>query len=139
MRDENFTATVEQIIDEDPRFSGEAYAFISDAVLYTSQKLQADDSSKKKHITGKELLDGIKEFALQEFGPIAPEVLRHWGLNDSMSIGHVVFNMVNKNLLGKSQEDSLEDFKGGFDFDRAFSKPFLSDAKKATPLPVIDK
>lgn len=138
MRDEKFTNTVERIVDKDPRFSVEAYAFISDAVLYTTHKIESDSPAKQHHITGKELLDGIKDFAMQQFGPIAPAVLRHWGLNDSMAIGHVVFNMVNNQLLGKSQKDTIDDFKHGFDFDMEFSKPFLPENKNKTPVPVID-
>ncbi len=138
MRDEKFTNTVEKIVDQDPRFSEEAYAFISDAVLYTTHKVESDSTMHKHHITGKELLNGIKDFAMQQFGPIAPAVLRHWGLNDSMAIGHVVFNMVNNQLLGKSQEDTIDDFKNGFDFDMEFSKPFLPANKNKIPVPVID-
>lgn len=138
MRDEKFTATVDRIVDQDPRYAAEAYAFISDAVLYTTKKLEAESHPQKRHITGKELLEGIKEFAMQQFGPIAPEVLRHWGLNDTMAIGHVVFNMVNNHLLGKSQEDTIDDFRNGFDFDMEFSKPFLPEDTPMAPIPVID-
>ena len=104
MKDEKFTATVEKIVTRDPRYASEAYAFISDAVLYTTRKMESNSHPRKHHITGRELLDGIKEFAMQQFGPIASAVLRYWGLNDSMAIGHVVFNMVNNQLLGKSQK-----------------------------------
>jgi len=33
--------------------------------------------------------------------------------------------MVEHDLLGKTSEDSREDFKGGYDFAEAFRKPFL--------------
>lgn len=139
MRDEKFTTAVDKIVIQDPRFDSEAYAFISDAVLYTTNKIESDSSHpSKQHITGRQLLEGIKEFAMQQFGPIAPEVLRHWGLNDSMAIGHVVFNMVDNQLLGKTQNDTIDDFKNGFDFDMEFAKPFLPHDKNKSPVPVID-
>ena len=138
MRDDKFTTTVEAIVDRDPRFDPEAYAFISDAVLYTTRKMESGSRTSKRHISGRELLDGIKEFAMQQFGPIAPEVLRHWGMNDSMAIGHVVFNMVNNQLLGKTREDTIEDFRNGFDFDMEFAKPFLPHDESKSPIPVID-
>lgn len=138
MRDEKFTSTVERIVGNDPRYSSDAYAFISDAVLYTTKKLESEAKSQRRHISGKELLEGIKEFAIQQFGPMAPEVFRSWGLNNTLAIGHVVFNMVNNQLLGKSKEDSIEDFKNGFDFDTEFAKPFLPAESKLEPVPVID-
>lgn len=138
MKDEKFTTAIEEIVHNDPRYAAEAYSFISDAVLYTSRKQEADSRIQKRHITGKELLLGIKEFAVNQFGPIAPEVLRYWGLNDSMAIGNVVFNMVNNQLLGKSQEDTIDDFRNGFDFDSEFAEPFLPQDDSKTPIPVID-
>ena len=137
MKDEKFTTAVARIVNTDPRYAPEAYSFISDAVLFTARKLESD-TRNKRHITGKELLIGIKEFAMEQFGPIAPEVLRYWGLSDSMAIGHVVFNMVNNQLLGKSQEDTIDDFRNGFDFDSEFSEPFIPHEEPEIPIPVID-
>ena len=138
MKDEKFTSAVEQIVRYDTRYAVEAYSFISDAVLYTTRKKEAESRMQKRHISGKELLQGIKEFAVEQFGPIAPEVLRYWGLNNSLAIGNVVFNMVNKKLLGKSQEDTIDDFRVEFDFDSEFAKPFLPENATLDPVPVIE-
>ena len=137
MKDEQFITTVEKMVTEDPRFSPEAYEFISDAVIYTTEQLLRN-GNKKRHISGKELLEGIKEFAMSEYGPIAKNVLENWGIKDSISIGHIVFNMVDNQLLGRSEEDTIEDFKGGFDFESAFSTP-LTPSKKKVAAPIIDK
>ena len=139
MRNEEFATTVEKIVTNDPRFSPEAYAFIGDAVLYTT-RIFREENGPKRHITGQELLEGIRSFALAEFGPMAKNVLNSWGITDSMSIGHIVFNMVDNNLLGSSENDSIEDFRDGFDFDEAFCHPFLPSASSADsePSPAID-
>ena len=137
MKDEQFITTVEKIVTDDPRFLSEAYEFISDAVIYTTEQLQKT-GKKKRHISGKELLEGIKDFAISEYGPIAKEVLESWGIKDTMSIGYIVFNMVDNQLLGSSKEDTIEDFKDGFDFESAFSIPF-SPEMKTDSVPVIDE
>jgi len=137
MRDEQFITTIEQIITDDPRFSEEAYEFISDAVIYTTQKIQ-EDGDPKRHISGQELLEGIKNFAIEQFGPLAQNVLESWGITDSISIGHIVFNMVDHQLLGSTEDDSIDDFKNGFDFSTAFTSPFVPAAQKQTTPPVID-
>jgi len=138
MIDANFIKTVNDIIVEDPRFDAEAYNFISNAVMYTSQKVKDEESNMQRHISGQELLEGIKDFAVEEYGPIAPEVLRHWGLTDSKSIGEVVFNMVNKKLLGSTNEDSMDDFIGSYDIDQKFSERFRPKKEKKIDIPVID-
>ena len=142
MKDDRFTETVEKIVTEDPRFAPDAYAFISDAVLYTMQKFN-DEKRATHHISGQELLEGIREFAINEFGPMAGEVFKSWGVKDSLCIGYIVFNMVDKQLLGRSDEDSIDDFRDGFDFATAFTEPFLPAAPdlfdKQEELPVIDE
>ncbi len=137
MRDEQFTTTVEKIITRDPRFSEEAYEFISDAVIYTTHQIE-EHGEKKRHITGQELLEGIKDFAITQFGPMAKDVLENWGIHDSLSIGHIVFNMVDHQLLGSTEDDSIDDFKNGFNFQTEFSSSFIPDSKQKIDIPVID-
>ena len=137
MRDEQFITTVEKIITNDPRFSEDAYEFISDAVIYTTQKIESS-GEEKRHITGQELLEGIKDFAISQFGPMAKEVLESWGISDSISIGYIVFNMVDHQLLGSTEDDSIDDFKNGFDFETAFSSLFIPESETAEEIPAID-
>jgi uncharacterized repeat protein (TIGR04138 family) len=137
MKQQEFTKAVEEIVQADPRFSPEAYEFISDAVAYTARKLGKAGRTRNRHITGQELLSGIREYALQQFGPLTLDVLRDWGIHDSLCIGHIVFNMVDSQLLGKSDQDSLKDFARGFDFVEAFSRPFAPEQERVPVPPVI--
>ncbi|HCE44724.1 MAG TPA: hypothetical protein DET40_14375 [Lentisphaeria bacterium] len=136
MNDLKFKEAVDQIVREDPRYSPEAYEFISKAVVFTMLNLERD-KSPNHHVTGKELLEGFRQYAIQEFGPMAGEILKSWGLTDSNAVGNVVFNLVNRQLLGKSENDTLSDFKGGFDFEKAFSEPFKTNIPKNSKPPLI--
>src|SRR5439155_18738034 len=79
---------------------------------------------KKRHVTGRELLDGIRRLGLERFGPMAPTVFEAWGVRRTADFGEIVFNMVEIGFLGKTDTDSRDDFKDGYDFDAAFRKPF---------------
>jgi len=138
MKQQDFAQAVAEIVRADPRYTPEAYAFVSDAVAFTTRKLsKAGNRPRQQHISGRELLDGIREYALEQFGPLTLEVLREWGIQDSMAIGHIVFNMVDRQLLGKSEQDSLADFADGLDFTEAFARPFQPASPQAAPPPPV--
>lgn len=111
----NILETIEGIIKRDTRYKIDAYSFVLEALNYTVRKLK-----KSRHVTGGELLAGIKEYAQNEFGPMARAVFEHWGLASTEDFGNIVFNLVNNKILSKTEEDSIEDFKNGFDFKEAF-------------------
>lgn len=136
MEDIKFIETVRQIVRDDPRYAMEAYEFVSKAVVFTMLSLSRD-KSPNHHVSGQELLDGFRRYAIQEFGPMAGEIMKSWGLSDSTDVGNIVFNLVNRKLLGKTENDSLADFKSGFDFEKAFSEPFKTDKIQENNPPII--
>ncbi len=136
MNDTKFREAVNQIVSEDPRYAPEAYEFVSKAVVFTMLNL-GKDKTANHHVTGRELLEGFRQYAIQEFGPMAGDILKSWGLTDSTAVGNVVFNLVNRQLLGKNENDNISDFKDGFDFEKAFSEPFKMDNSKNIKPPVI--
>ena len=115
------------ILARDPRYTIEAYAFVRAGLDFTVRSLK-----KQRHISGQELLTGIREFAIDEFGPMSKTVLNKWGIARTEDIGEIVFNMVETGLLGKTEEDSRADFANGYDFDEAFRKPFKPAAAPHT-------
>lgn len=119
MKHPNAEELLQNILDRDPRYSVEAYAFVRSGLDYTVRRLD-----KPRHVSGQELLDGIREFALSEFGPMTKTVLNGWGIQRTEDVGEIVFNMVETGLLGKTEKDSRADFANGYDFDEAFRKPF---------------
>lgn len=129
MNDPLFKTAVRNITSKDKRYDEEAYQFINEAVMYTVKKLGKNHASSKeqRHISGRELLEGIAEFAIKEYASLAGFVLREWGLDSSMAIGNVVFNMVENKLLSATENDSISDFKCNFDFKEVFDKPFYRE------------
>jgi len=116
---------LQQVIDKDPRYALEAYLFVLEALFYARKKL-----NKEGHVTGQELLEGIKDLASQRYGLMAKTVLEHWGIKRTLDFGNIVFNMVNDKVLGKTPEDSIDDFKDIYDFDEVFVKNYRLEAKK---------
>ena len=111
----NFYKAVEEICTTDARYKPDSYEFLMQALHYTQGKLKA-----KTHISGRQLLEGLREFAIEQYGPMTKTVLKHWGITRTEDFGHIVFNMVHKRLLSKTEEDSLEDFKDVYDFETVF-------------------
>lgn len=110
---------LQRILKTDPRYTEEAYAFLRAGLEFTVRKLD-----KPRHVSGQELLEGLRVFAIVQFGPMAKTVLNGWGITSTEDFGEMVFNLVDAGLLGKTDEDRREDFAGGFDFDEAFREPF---------------
>lgn len=110
---------LEPIIAKDDRYTAQAYIFVREGLDHTVKKLD-----KMRHVSGGELLDGMREYALKEYGPVTKRVLSEWGITECVDFGHIVFNLVEEGLLGKTEEDSIEDFTGGYDFQEAFILPF---------------
>ena len=129
MKKRNYNDVIKELLKEDPRFSPGAYAFIQEALGYTVKMLEREHTASH-NISGAELLEGVRKFALEEFGPLAKTVLNTWGLACCEDIGAVVFHLVNKGILRKTEEDSMVDFANGYDFDAAFRKPFQPDPSK---------
>ena len=119
---------LEPILKRDPRYTVGAYFFIREALDHTVRQLD-----KPRHISGQELLDGIRKYALGEYGPLTKRVLSEWGITECIDFGHLVFNLVNEGLLGKTDEDSLDDFSNGYDFTEAFLQPFRPSEPVACP------
>lgn len=138
MQEVNFDAVLDVILAKDPRFSRDAYHFVREALDFTQKLISKENKGKVRHVTGQELLDGIRQLALQQFGPMTVTVFAEWGIRDSKDFGEMVFNMVENSLLAKTERDSREDFQDGYDFTEAFEKPFwpkskLKAAKSVTP------
>ena len=124
MQSLNFEEAIREIVAADDRYEFEAYLFVQEAIQYT-QKSLGRHKQEQKHVGGKELLNGIRDYALDTFGPMTPTVLSEWGIHSCEDFGEIVFNLIQHKQATQSQSDSRDDFKGGYDFDEAFRKPFL--------------
>lgn len=106
---------LDQLQARNPRFHPKAYFFVLAALHSVLRSLDGP-----RHISGEELVQGVRELALERFGPMAGTVLAHWGIHATEDVGGVVFALVEQGVLVKQEEDSLDDFADVFDFEEAF-------------------
>ena len=127
MQNPDFSEIVAQICKEDSRFDRKAYDFVRLGLEHTVKELRKRDAARaerSRHVSGPELLDGLRGYALDQFGPLAKTVLNEWGITTCRDIGEIVFNLIEYNVFSKTENDRLEDFSDVYDFDEAFVKPF---------------
>ena len=139
MRPVNLEDDIRKIAAADPRYPYEAYIFVQEALQHTQRAL-GRTKGDHKHVHGKELLDGLRQFALDSFGPMVPTVLGEWGIHSCEDVGEIVINMIEHGVASKTETDRREDFKGHFTFDEAFRKPFIpSKPAPSKPKPAEPK
>jgi uncharacterized repeat protein (TIGR04138 family) len=125
MSDKNFPAVVKEIYEKDSRYGQGAYYFIREALDHTLKNIEKEKSKSKGHVSGMQLLDGIRDYALDRFGPMTLTLMDHWNIKKCRDFGNIVFNLVDFGILGRTENDSLEDFEGGYSFVEAFELPFM--------------
>ncbi len=136
MPDLEFSEVVELICKEDPRFDRRAYTFLRQALDHTVKDLkkrQPERTSRSQHVSGPELLHGIRAYALDQFGPLAKTVLNSWGVTRCSDFGDLVFNLIDYKIFSKTESDRREDFADLYDFDEAFVKPFEPTRRPRRP------
>ncbi len=110
---------LERLRSSHPRFHHKAYVFVLAALHTVIGRLD-----EPRHIAGAELAEGMRDLAIERFGPMARSVLEHWGIHTTVDVGDVVFALVEQGVLVKQDEDSREDFVDIFDFEKAFEQDY---------------
>ena len=129
MQEVNFDEVLDLILGRNPRYARDAYHFLREALDFTQKLISKENKGKVRHVTGQELLDGIRQHALQQFGPMTVTVFEEWGIRNCKDFGEMVFYMVESGLLAKTEKDSRADFVDGYDFTEAFEKPFWPESR----------
>jgi len=106
-----------EILRTDRRYAVEAYSLVSAALRRLQRR-----RGRRAHVSGRDLVRGVVELALERYGNLARLVLEKWGIYRSEDIGEVVFNLVKAGILSTSPEDSKEDFRGHPAFTVVFDK-----------------
>ncbi|MBM4194763.1 MAG: hypothetical protein FJ202_10355 [Gemmatimonadetes bacterium] len=104
---------------KEPRFHEHAYLFVLSALEYCQTKLP-----ERRHLTGRELLDGCRALAIERYGVLARTVLEFWGVTATADIGDIVFTLVELGLLQSQPNDTREEFVDVFDFAAAFDRDY---------------
>ncbi len=123
----DFAEALNQIISEDPRYTRDAYYFLRDALDFTikQRRKSKEISAQRTHVTGQQLLEGVRVYAVKQFGPMVMTVFGYWGVRGCEDFGHMVFNLVRCGIFGKTENDSLDDFRDAYNFHDAFVAPYL--------------
>lgn len=135
----NSSRTLAELLNEDPRYKYEAYVFVFDALGYAQQVLglgepaesepidtEPDEETEEpeQHVSGQQLCEAVRRFALDQYGYMAKTVLGSWGLHGTGDIGEVVFNLIRIGKMRKTPRDHREDFENVYDFEDAFRREF---------------
>ncbi len=137
MTDESYS--LYQLVREDPRYPVEAYMFVREALAYAADSMelgcQSYDSDleagsathlaqRERHLTGQQLCEAIRQYALNQFGYMAKVVLRNWGIEKTGCFGDIVYNMINVGIMKKSSSDRRSHFDDVYQFDEVFEHEF---------------
>ena len=134
MEDRSLMNTIKDLCAKDSRYQPAAYFFIVEALDFTVRSLsRAGREGAERHVSAKELVEGVRTYALQQFGPMALTVLTTWGMHTTEDFGEIVYNLIATEKLRKTDTDRKEDFAGGYDFDEAFGKPFRPEGAGKPP------
>ena len=106
-------------------FPPQAYQFVREGLAHTVKMIhgettisQADDESR--HVSGQQLCLGLRDYAIKQYGRLAKTVLGSWSIRETSDFGRIVFAMIERGYMRKTEEDTPEDFRAVFDFDEAF-------------------
>ena len=140
-----------QLLQDDPRYAWESYVFVREALFYAQEVLEmgaapeedlpltetfasgefeeADETGRcakrpERHLTGQQLCQAIRNYALEQYGFMAQVVLANWGIRSTADIGEIVYNLIAIEEMKKSPTDRREDFDDVFEFDDAFRRSF---------------
>ncbi len=130
-----FEQSVVSILKRDKRFEAHAYFFLKDALDFTLKRIAEGNGGKARHVSGPELLAGFRDYALDQFGPMASTLMKEWGMRKCQDVGDMVFLLIEEQVFGKQDSDRREDFSEVFDFQEAFESPFLPQRKRALQSP----
>jgi len=119
MAEQDAYEKIEEIAERSGVYHAKAFLFVLECLEHARKMLQ-----REGHVAGQELCEAARDLAIREYGPTAKMVLNGWGLESTLDIGRVVFLMIDEGLLSKTEEDSIDDFRDGFDFETEFVRNY---------------
>jgi uncharacterized repeat protein (TIGR04138 family) len=126
------TVRIDELAEADPRFAADAYHFVFEVLDYVLERQAArcgERVNSDRHVSVEQLLEGMRGYALEQFGPLARLVLERWGVRRTEDFGEIVFLLVEHRLLNKTDADRIADFRNGFNFREAFDRAWRPTPK----------
>ena len=105
----------------------EAYDFVQQGLSFTVQYIHGANAAKpraNRHVSGQQLCEGIRQYALNQYGMLAATVLRLWNIQGTIDFGRIVFALIEAGQMQKTDEDTIEDFRNVYDFKLAFEAEY---------------
>lgn len=126
MQSNSFEQAVASILEKEKRFQPGAYFLVREVLDFTVDRLAKQGQGESRHVSGRELLEGFRDYLIQEYGPMSATLLEDWGLSKCRHVGEIVFLFIENGVFGKQDSDTLDDFDEIYTFEDAFTKPFLA-------------
>jgi uncharacterized repeat protein (TIGR04138 family) len=121
-----------ELLRRDRRFHRDAYFFVFEALRFAQEQLGIGgiapgqgDPDEERHVTGQQLCESIRQYAVQQYGMLSKNVLNEWGVHNTGDFGEIVFNLIDIGQMKKTDADRREDFENVFDFDEGLKDAFL--------------
>jgi uncharacterized repeat protein (TIGR04138 family) len=122
-----------ELLRRDRRYHRDAYFFVFEALSFAHDRLGMGgmashgdpDPEVERHVTGQQLCEAIRQYAVQQYGMLAKNVLNEWGVRSTGDFGEIVFNLIDIGQMKKTENDRREDFENVFDFDAGLRDAFL--------------
>jgi uncharacterized repeat protein (TIGR04138 family) len=129
--------SIDEIIDEQGLYPREAFEFVRRGLGYTVERVHAEqtDPEASRHVTGQQLCEGLRQFALAQWGLLARTVLRRWNITRTDDFGIIVFTLVEHSEMAKTDEDTEDDFHLVYDFATAFDLGYRIESKSIESRP----
>ena len=123
--------SLEQVVEETGTYPIQAFEFVQHGLGYTVEKIHGDvkDPNASRHISGRDLCEGLREFALLKWGLMARTVLNRWNIRRTIDFGRIVFALVESAHMAKTEDDTIEDFRDVYDFASAFDGGYRIESK----------
>ena len=131
---------IAKLLKDDRRYKIDAYVFVFEALHYAhnvlgmgterpaeSEEDEPEEPSSReseRHLTGQQLCEAIRQYALEQYGYMAQNVLESWGIHSTSDFGEIVFNLIRVGQMRKTKDDTREDFNDVFDFDTGLRQSF---------------
>lgn len=142
------THPLAELLRRDKRYHFDSYVFVFDALKYGQDKMnlgrpqpsdpvdgfdeEEEEDEDDRHVTGQELCEAIRRYALEQYGLLARSVLEHWGITSTGDFGEIVFNLIDIGQMRKTESDRREDFADVFDFDTGFATQTVFEALQSS-------
>lgn len=125
-----FEQSVVSILQRDRRFDPHAFFFLKDALDFTLKRVAEGNGGQARHVSGPELLEGFRDLALEQFGPMGSTLMKEWGVHSCQDVGDMVFLLIEEQVFGRQDTDRKEDFQGVFDLHETLVHPYLPSRLK---------